>query len=282
MFTPGDDPEMLRKAPTSGADTLVFDLEDGVAPDRKAEARATVRDALADPELVPEAEVCVRVTPPPTTDDDLEVVLAGGTPDSVLLPMVEDRDDVETAVRVLREQDARVPVLVLIETARGVLNAPEIADHPRVDALLLGAEDLAADLGATRTEEQREVAYARGRVVTAASAADVDAIDAVYTDLKDHEGLAEATRAAADLGYDGKMVVHPAQVPVVNDAFTPAEKRVEWAERVLLAQKAAEREGRGVFRVDDQMIDAPLVAQAEQVVERARAAGLEVEPSDDG
>jgi citrate lyase subunit beta/citryl-CoA lyase len=95
--------------------------------------------------------------------------------------------------------------------------------------------------------------------------------------LEDGEGLREATRAAADLGYDGKMVVHPAQVPVVNDAFTPDEQRVAWAEDVLAAQRVAEREGRGVFRVNDQMIDAPLVAQAEQIVERARAAGVEVE-----
>ncbi|PSQ58155.1 CoA ester lyase [Halobacteriales archaeon SW_7_71_33] len=280
MFTPGDDPEMLRTAPEGGADTLVFDLEDGVAPDRKAEARATVRDALDDPDVNPEAEVCVRVTPPPTTDEDLRTVLAGGTPDAVLLPMVDDREDVETLVGLLRERDAAVPVLALVETARGVLNAPEIAAHPRVDALLLGAEDLAADVGATRTDGEHEVAYARGRVVTAAAAADIDAVDAVYTDLEDREGLRETTRRAAEMGYDGRMVVHPAQVPVVNAAFTPDPDRVEWAERVLVARTAAEREGRGVFRVDDQMIDAPLVAQAERIVARARAAGIEVDVED--
>ena len=281
MFTPGDDPEMLRKAPASGADTLVFDLEDGVAPDRKADARATVRGALADPDLDPDAEVCVRVTPPPTTDDDLRTVLAGGTPDAVLLPMVNDHEDVETLAGLLRERDAVVPVLALVETARGVMNAHEIAAHPRVDALLLGAEDLAADVGATRTDDEHEVAYARGRVVTAAAAADIDAVDAVYTDLEDTGGLRETTRRAAEMGYDGRMVVHPAQVSVVNAAFTPDPDRVEWAERVLVARKAAEREGRGVFRVDDQMIDAPLVAQAERIVERARAAGMDVEVSEE-
>lgn len=281
MFTPGDDPEMLRTASESGADTLVFDLEDGVAPDRKADARATVRDALADPDLNPAAEVCVRVTPPPTTDDDLRTVLAGGTPDAVLLPMVDDHEDVETLAGLLHERDAVVPVLALVETARGVTNAHEIAAHPRVDALLLGAEDLAADVGATRTDDEHEVAYARGRVVTAAAAADIDAVDAVYTDLEDTEGLRETTRRAAEMGYDGRMVVHPAQVPVVNAAFTPDPDRVEWAERVLVARKAAEREGRGVFRVDDQMIDAPLVAQAERIVERARAAGMDVEVSEE-
>lgn len=283
LFTPGDDAEMLRKAPQAGADTLVFDLEDGVAPDRKQAARETVREALSDPDLDPVAEVCVRVTPPPTTDDDLSVVLSGGRPDAVLLPMVDGREDVETLVRLLREQDAgEVPVLALVETARGVLNAPEIADHPKVDAVLLGAEDLAADLGATRTEGGAEVAYARQRVVTAAAAAEVDAVDAVHTDLDDREGLQRATREAAQLGYDGKMVVHPAQVAVVNEAFTPDAERVEWAERVLRAAERADREGRGVFRVDDQMVDAPLVAQAEQVAERARAAGVDLDIAPDG
>lgn len=282
LFTPGDDAAMLRKAPGAGADTVVFDLEDGVAPDRKQAARETVRDALADPDLDPAAEVCVRVTPPPTTDDDLSVVLESGRPDAVMLPMVDGREDVETLVRVLREQDAGdVPVLALVETARGVLNAPEIADHPRVDALLLGAEDLAADVGATRTEGGEEVAYARGRVVTAAAAAGVEAVDAVHTDLEDLDGLRVATREAARLGYDGKMVVHPAQVAVVNEAFTPDPERVEWAERVLRAAARADREGRGVFRVDDQMVDAPLVAQAEQVAERARAAGETVDTDPD-
>ncbi len=283
LFTPGDDAEMLRKAPQAGADTLVFDLEDGVAPDRKQAARETVREALSDPDLDPVAEVCVRVTPPPTTDDDLSVVLSGGRPDAVLLPMVDGREDVETLVRLLREQDAgEVPVLALVETARGVLNAPEIADHPKVDAVLLGAEDLAADLGATRTEGGAEVAYARQRVVTAAAAAEVDAVDAVHTDLDDREGLQRATREAAQLGYDGKMVVHPAQVAVVNEAFTPDAERVEWAERVLRAAERADRENRGVFRVDDQMVDAPLVAQAEQVAERARAAGVDLDIAPDG
>ena len=105
--------------------------------------------------------------------------------------------------------------------------------------------------------------------------------DTLVFDLEDTEGLRETTRRAVEMGYDGRMVVHPAQVPVVNAAFTPDPDRVEWAERVLVARTAAEREGRGVFRVDDQMIDAPLVAQAERIVERARAAGMDIEVSEE-
>ncbi len=154
-----------------------------------------------------------------------------------------------------------------------MLDAPRIAAAEATDALVFGAEDLAADVGATRTREGTEVLYARERVVIAASAADVEAIDTVYTDIEDVDGLAEETRFALRLGYDGKMAIHPAQVGPINGAFTPDPEEVEWAERVLEAREAANREGRGVFRVDDEMIDAPLIAQAERIVERARAAG---------
>ena len=160
--------------------------------------------------------------------------------------------------------------MALCESARGVLNAEDIAATPAVEAVLFGAEDLSADIGATRTEGGEEVSYARQHVVLAAAAADVDAIDTVFTDIEDTDRLAEETAFAAQLGYDGKMAIHPGQVPVVNEAFTPDPEAVEWAEKVLAAREAAD--GRGVFRVDDEMIDAPLLARAERVMERHRAA----------
>jgi len=277
LFTPGDRPEMMRKAPRAGADALVFDLEDAVAPDRKAEARAAVRDVLSDPEFDPDAEVCVRVNPTGiAADDDLGGVLADERAverlDSVMLPKVEAADDAETLAGLLDERGAAVPILALVETAAGVLAAEEIAAVPEVDALAFGAEDLAADLGATRTDEGTEVLHAREHVVLAASAADVDALDTVYTDIEDVDGLRDATEFAVELGYDGKLAIHPAQVDPINEAFTPAPERVEWAERVLDAKREADAEGRGVFRVDGEMIDAPLVAQAERVLAYAEAA----------
>ena len=276
LFTPGDRPEMMRKAPRAGADALVFDLEDAVAPDRKAEARAAVRDVLSDPEFDPDAEVCVRVNPTGiAADDDLGGVLADERAverlDSVMLPKVEAADDAETLAGLLDERGAAVPILALVETAAGVLAAEEIAAVPEVDALAFGAEDLAADLGATRTDEGTEVLHARQQVVLAASAAGIDAIDTVFTDYEDESGLRAETEFALEMGYDGKLAIHPAQVPVVNDAFTPEPERVEWAERVLDARNEAEREGRAVFSVDGEMIDAPLIAQAERVLERAAA-----------
>jgi citrate lyase subunit beta/citryl-CoA lyase len=283
MFTPGDRPEMMRKAPTAGADVLVFDLEDAVAPDSKAEAREAVCEVLADPDFAPDYEVCVRVNPTGiAADDDLAGVLGGddeeaaaeaaNTLDSVMLPKTEDAADAETLAELLAERDAEVPILALVETAAGILAAEDVASVSEGDALVFGAEDLAADLGATRTDEGTEVLHAREHVVLAASAAGVDAIDTVYTDIEDTEGLRDETEFAIELGYDGKMAIHPAQVTPINESFTPDSERVEWAERVLAAKAQADAESRGVFRVDGEMIDAPLVAQAERVLEYADAA----------
>jgi citrate lyase subunit beta/citryl-CoA lyase len=281
MFTPGDRPAMLRKAPEAGADVVVFDLEDAVAPARKDEAREAVAEVLADPEFDPDAEVCVRVNPVGIdADADLAGVLdAGGDAardaiEAVMLPKTESADDVRTLRRLLREHDLDVPVLSLVETAVGVLDAQAIAAADPTDALVFGAEDLSADIGATRTDEGTEVLHAREHVVLAASAAGVDAIDTVYTDLGDTEGLREETEFGIQLGYDGKMAIHPAQVAPINEAFTPDADRIEWAEAVLEARDAAAAEARGVFSVDGEMIDAPLVAQAERIVERAEAASL--------
>jgi citrate lyase subunit beta/citryl-CoA lyase len=274
LFSPGDRPELMRKGPATGTDVVVFDLEDAVAPDRKAEGREAVAAVLADPAFDPDCEVCVRVNPDPTVaDDDLRAVAGTGV-DSVMLPKAGTAEQVETLGRILDERDIDVPVIALCESAAGVLHAEAIAGASPVDALAFGAEDLSADIGATRTREGTEVLYAREHVVLAAAAAGVDALDTVYTDIEDTEGMAEETAFALELGYDGKMCIHPAQVPVVNDAFTPAGERVEWARRVLEAAEAAEREGRGVFRVEGEMIDAPLIARAERVRERALAAGV--------
>ncbi|MFC7240266.1 HpcH/HpaI aldolase/citrate lyase family protein [Saliphagus sp. GCM10025317] len=282
LFTPGDRPEMLRKAPTAGADVLVFDLEDAVSPARTAEARGVVRDVLTDPDFDPDCEVCVRVNAAPDqARADLETVLGGDDGanadaelrlDALMQPKVESAMDVDQLAGVLDTYDASIPILALIETAGGILNAPDVAATAATDALVFGAEDLSADIGATRTDEGLEVLYARERVVIAAAANGVDAIDTVYTDFGDERGLVEETEFAIQLGYDGKMAIHPAQVGPINEAFTPESAEVEWAEAVLEGKREADADGRGVFEVDGQMIDAPLIAQAERILERAEAA----------
>ncbi|MFO8115709.1 MAG: CoA ester lyase [Halorubrum sp.] len=288
LFSPGDRPELVRKAPATGADVVCFDLEDAVAPGRKDEARAAVRDVLADPAFDPDAEVCVRLTATAPAAD-LDALTgdgasdAGGSDDAesslrldaVMLPKVEGPDRIERTAAMCVDRGLDVAVFALVETAGGVLSAESIAAADPTDAVIFGAEDLAADIGATRTDEGTEVLYAREHVLLAASAADVDALDTVYTDFSDAEGLREETAFAAGLGYDGKLAIHPSQVDPINEAFTPDPEEVEWATRVLGARDEADRAGRGVFGVDGEMIDAPLIAQAERIVDRAEAAGLD-------
>ncbi len=273
LFTPGDRPDMMRKAPKTGADVVVFDLEDAVAPARKDEAREAVNDVLTT-DFDPDCEVCVRVTADYAAD--LDIVLRDDPRlDSVMCPKVDSAEDIHVLADHLHEQECDLPVFALIETASGVLHAEEIAAADATTAVCFGAEDLAADIGANRTNEGTEVLYAREHTVLAAGAADIDAIDMILTDIEASADLRTETEFAAELGYDGKMAIHPAQVEVINDAYTPNTERIEWAERVLDAQEKADAENRGVFRVDGEMVDAPLIAQAERVLDRAHAADSE-------
>ena len=265
LFSPGDDPGKLRTAPDTDADVVVFDLEDAVVPDAKPAARETVRNVLAD--VVPAGcEVCVRVNPVGAgAAEDIAVALDGAAPDSVMLPKTAGAADVDRLGGLLADAGLDLPVLALAESAAGILHAEAIAAAGTTDALVFGAEDLAADIGSTRTAEGAEVAVARQQVVLAARAAGVTPIDTHYPDYTDDAGLREEAVRAMELGYDGKLAVHPAQATVVNDVFTPAPERVAWAERILSAHEAAEG---GVFVVDGEMIDAPQVRQARRVLER--------------
>jgi citrate lyase subunit beta/citryl-CoA lyase len=274
LFSPGDQPDLLRKAPTAGADVVVFDLEDAVAPSAKSTARDHVAEAVSS--LDPDCELCVRLNPLDSCGrEDLSALASVlSSVDSVMLPKVSSRADVEALADAITDHGESLPVLALLETAAGVLAAPEVAAAEATDALLLGAEDLSADVGLNRSTEGTEILYAREHVVLAASSQDIDAIDTLYTDFEDTDGLATDTQRAIDLGFDGKMAIHPTQVSTINDAFTPDRERIEWAHEVIEAKQQAKAAGRGVFAVDGEMIDAPLVAQAEDIVQRAEAAGI--------
>ncbi|MCX2817826.1 CoA ester lyase [Haladaptatus sp. F3-133] len=273
LFTPGDETEMMRKALGGDADVVVFDLEDAVAPNEKDTAREAVDDVLGDvPEDAP--EVWVRLNPlgDEGGSDDLDGIDA--EPSCFVVPKAECADDVERVAEALGEDGNGAGLVPIVENAAGVLNAGEVADAPRVSAVVFGAEDLAADLGATRTDECDEVMYARQKVVTAATAVGIDGIDTLWTGFRDEEGLRDDTERGIGLGYDGKLAIHPAQVGIINDAFTPDEEAIDRARRVLEAKREADEARKGVFEVDGEMVDAPLVEQARTVRERARAAGV--------
>jgi citrate lyase subunit beta/citryl-CoA lyase len=165
----------------------------------------------------------------------------------------------------------------MVETALGVLRAYEMAQaSDRVQALCLGGEDLARDLGAVRTRAGTEIAHARSQVVLAARAAGAHAIDTIFTGLRDAEGLVADAQQARQLGYSGKLVIHPAQIEPVHRAFAPSQEEVAYAQRVLAAFESAEAGGDGVIALDGQMIDAPVVARARELISRAGQAQTEV------
>lgn len=283
LFVPGNEPRHLARARDAGADTLVFDLEDAVAPQAKAEARALVAAALRGGD-VGGAEPAVRINAPgtPYCEEDLEAMVRAGAA-ALLVPKAERAGDLAAladGLRRLEQACGRPPesvrLFALVETAAGVAAAAALAvATPRLEALCFGHADLARDLRLPAADAARGVLYhARCALVIAARAGGVAAIDCVSLAVRD----AEATRADAalgrDLGFAGKLCIHPAQVAVVNDVYTPAPPEIARARRIVAAWRAAQRDGRAVFALDGAMIDAPVAAAEAQVLERARRAGV--------
>lgn len=281
LFVPGDSERKMEKAAGLGADCVCLDLEDGVALNRKAAARETIRAAL--PRLdFGRSERLVRLNGLGTglEQTDFEQTIAA-RPDGVVLAKVENAE----AVRWLDEQlaDAEraqgwprggLPILAMVETARGIVNLAEIAGaSTRLAALIFGAEDFAGDVGALRTPAALEVFYARSAVVTHAAAFGLQAIDMVYTDYRDTDGLLREARQGAELGYTGKQIIHPDQIAPVHAAFTPSAAAIAQAQRLMAAFHENQAAGRGAFALDGKMVDRPMLRAAEQVLAKARAAG---------
>jgi citrate lyase subunit beta/citryl-CoA lyase len=280
LFVPGNKARMLDKARSLPADAVILDLEDGVPPGEKLAARAVVRQALEDGSCGPQVILRVNAFATGLVEDDLHEALGPGVA-AVCLPEAETASDVgRLAARLAdleQEQGLAVgslAICLMVETALGVLNAFSMAcASARVLALCLGGEDLAHDLGAVRTKEGLELAHSRAQVLLAARAAGDLAIDTIWTDLTDPDGLLAEAQDARRLGYSGKLVIHPAQIEAVHQAFAPSEEEVAHARRVLAAFEAAEARGDGVIALDGQMIDAPVVARAREIVALATPPG---------
>lgn len=278
---PGDSRSKIEKGAASGVDSVIMDLEDGVALSNKAAARETVAAALREINFG-RTEKLVRINPVGSEfyADDLMATLEAH-PDGYVLPKVETPSHVQIVSEYLSAAESAqgwtpgtIALIAIIETARGVINLREIAASDlRLSALIFGAEDLAGDLGATRTAEGWEVFYARSAVVTHAKAFGMQAIDSIYPALDDPDGLAAETRRAIGMGYTGKLAIHPRQIPVIQDAFTPSDDEINAAQRLIEAHTAQQIAGRGVFELDGKMVDMPMVRAAQAVIARARAAG---------
>ena len=273
LFLPADSTRKAEKAASLDVDSIVLDLEDGVAVGRKDEARRTAVESLSTIDFG-RRERLVRINPLATGlgEVDLRTALEA-PPDGIVIPKASTAEDVLAVARLLDAAGARaadVRLVAIIETARGVVEVASIAaSTDRLAAIGFGAEDLAGDVGAERTREGREVFYARSAVVTAAAAFGRDPLDMVFIDLGDLEGLERETVEARQLGYVGKMAIHPKQVPVIHRALAPTAEQVETARRLLRAHQEHQDRGSGVFELDGKMVDMPMVRAAERILARA-------------
>lgn len=281
LYMPGDDLRKIKKATTLGVDCVCMDMEDGVAINRKVEARLTISEALRTLDFG-SSEKLARINPVGSglEEQDLQAVLPSH-PDGIVVPKVEHAGQVRWVSQqiALAEQAHGWPLppislIVLVETALGIVNLGEIASaDARLQALIFGAEDLAGDIGAERTPQGWEVFYARSAVVTYASAYDLEAIDQVYVDFHDTAGLVQEARQGAQMGFAGKQVIHPNQVLPVQEAFTPSDQAIEQAARLMQAFREHQQNGRGAFAYEGKMVDAPVIKAASKVLARAEAAG---------
>ena len=282
LFLPGNTPNMLINGNCLGSDAIIFDLEDAVSPAEKDAARILVRNTLRYMDLRG-CETIVRINSidTPYWQKDLDTVLPQ-QPNLILLPKTNSAADILAAdayMTALEEKlglaNNTVGLMPLIETALGVENAFAIATaSKRVQALFLGAEDLTADLQCKRTKESREIEYARTRLVVAARAAGVDVYDTPFTDVNDDEGIWTDARVAKALGFNGKASISPRHVDVINQVFSPTQKEIDYAYEVMDAIALAKEQGRGVIALHGKMIDAPIVARAQQTIAAAEALGL--------
>ncbi len=282
LFLPGNNPNMLINGNCLGADAVIFDLEDAVAPSEKDAARILVRNTMRYMDFRG-CEMIVRINSvdTPYWKRDMDAVVPQ-KPGMLLLPKTGCAADILEADAYLTKLEEKlgfapntVGLMALIETAMGVENAFAIATaSKRVQALFLGAEDLTADLQCKRTKEGREIEYARTRLVVAARAAGIAVYDTPFTDVNDDEGIWADARYAKGLGFSGKASISPRHVEVINSIFSPTMQEIEYAYEVMDAIELAKKQGKGAIALHGKMIDAPIVARAQQIIAAAEALGL--------
>lgn len=283
MFVPGHRQKMIDKALASEADVLFLDIEDGVVPAEKDTARQLISESLRAIAQNPPSErhplryVRINAIGHERMEADLGTVLGPGL-EGFCLPKVEYPDQIKLVDSLLekRDPDGAVRYIASIESALGLINAPAIAAaSKRMVALMFGAEDFGKDLGlpTLRVGEASELLYARSAIVMAAAAAHVGAIDGVWPDIRDAEGLRKDALQARRLGFTGKSCIHPGQIDVINDTFRPDEGEVDYARRVVEAFDEAQARGDGAVALGGQLIDAPIVERARRTLALFEALG---------
>lgn len=284
LYLPGDQPKLFINAAIHKSDALILDLEDSVAPANKDAARVLVRNALRSMDFFG-SERMVRINQLPLGLEDLEEIIPQ-KPHLILVPKVETPGQIQAVDEKINEvlathfkDDApAIYLMPILESAKGIIHAYSIATaSPRNVALAIGLEDYTADLGTQRTNEGRESFFARSMLVNAARAAGIQAIDTVFSDINDMDGLKASVLEAKSLGFDGKGCIHPLQVRVIHQAFAPEEKEIQKAQKIVLAFEEAEKKGLGVVALGSKMIDPPVVKRALHTIHMALKEGIILE-----
>lgn len=276
MFVPGNRDRFIQKAKSSSADAVLLDIEDGVLPAEKQDARRMIAAALQEPWNGPRRYVRVNALSTPWLEPDLEAVIGPGIDGICLTKVARPQDVLETASRIemLEKKTGlkvgAVRILAAVESARGLMNALAIADsHPRIVGLMFGAEDYALDigLGARREKEAAELLFARSIIVNAAAAADVLSIDGVFPNLDDPDGLLADVQQARRLGFSSKSTFNPRQIDVINQVFSPQPDEIEYARKIAAGFREAEARGDASVAVGGQLVDRPIVLRALRILE---------------
>ncbi|MGQ9707927.1 MAG: aldolase/citrate lyase family protein [bacterium] len=278
LYLAGNEPKFILNARIYQPDGIILDLEDSVPPEEKDAALILVRNALIAVDFG-ECERMVRINPLPRGLDEVAPLVRAGV-NVILVPKCEEDDQIQELDKAIdvalkkSGEKSEVYLMPIIETAKGGFNADRIAKaSKRIAALTYGLEDYLADIGGMKTGDGQESIWLRSVVINAARAAGIQPIDTVYADVADLDGLRESCRRAKVMGFEGKGCIHPRQVQVVNEAFTPAEDEIQQAQEIVRADKRARAQGKSVAVIGSKMIDPPVVRRAQRLLELAIAAG---------
>jgi citrate lyase subunit beta / citryl-CoA lyase len=279
LYVPGNNPGMMRDVHIYGSDAIMFDLEDSVSLKEKDAARMLVYYSLKTFDYgAVEKVVRVNGLNTPFGKDDIEAMVRA-KPDTIRLPKTETAEDVIEADELITKiektigmEHGTIKMMAAVESALGVINAFKIATaSKRLTGIAIGAEDFVTDLKTTRSPDGIELLMARSQILLAARAAGIDALDTVFSNVNDGEGFAKEVRLIKQLGFDGKSIINPRQIEIVNQIFNPTEDEIKKSIQIIEASNEAERKGSGVISLDGKMIDKPIVDRARRVLDLAEA-----------
>lgn len=278
LFIPGNNPGMLLNCDVFESDAVIFDLEDAVSIFEKDSARMLVFNYLESMKIKTEIIIRINGMDTPYYSDDLEKIVCDKL-DTIMLPKarVSDLqllDSMLVKYEKNRNLTKKIAIIPIIESAISLLEVEQIVTYPRVNGVLLGAEDYTKDLEINRTKKAEEILYARNRIIVACKAYKIDAIDTPFTDVYDEDGLKKETSFVKGLGMNAKSAIHPNQIELINEIFNPAIEEINEAKRILASYEEAMKKGLGVFSLDGKMIDAPIIKRAQITIEKAQKFGV--------